>query len=130
MAHHDPVSDLLTRIRNAKDAKHRFVDLYSSKHLVSIVKVLKEQGFIENFIVDDVKKKMRIFLKYFGDRSSVINGLKRVSKPGLRRFVNVRQIPKVFSGFGIAILSTPKGVLDGEKARKERVGGELLCNIW
>ena len=130
MSHHDPVSDLLTRIRNAKDAKHRFVDLYSSKLLVGIVKVLKEQGFVENFIVDDVKKKMRIFLKYSGNRSPVINGLKRVSKPGLRRFVNVKQIPKVFSGFGIAILSTPKGILDGEKARKERVGGELLCNIW
>lgn len=130
MAHHDPVSDLLTRIRNAKDAKHRFVDLYSSKHLVGIVKVLKEQGFVENFIVDDVKKKMRIFLKYSSDRTSVINGLKRVSKPGLRRYVNARQIPKVFSGFGIAIVSTPKGVLDGEQARKARVGGELLCNIW
>ena len=130
MSHHDPVSDLLTRIRNSKDAKHRFVDLYSSKLLVGIVKVLKEQGFIDNFIVDDEKKKMRIFLKYSGNRSPVINGLKRVSKPGLRRFVNVKQIPKVFSGFGIAILSTPKGILDGEKARKERVGGELLCNIW
>ena len=130
MSHHDPVSDLLTRIRNAKDAKHRFVDLYSSKLLIGIVKVLKEQGFIENFIVDDVKKKMRIFLKYAASRTPVINGLKRVSKPGLRRFVRTDQIPTVFSGFGIAILSTPKGILDGDTARKERVGGELLCSIW
>lgn len=130
MSHHDPVSDLLTRIRNAKDAKHRFVDLYASKLLIGIVKVMKEQGFIENFIVDDVKRKMRIFLKYAASRAPVINGLTRISKPGLRRFVGTGKIPRVFSGFGIAILSTPKGILDGETARKEKVGGELLCNIW
>lgn len=130
MSHQDPISDLLTRIRNAKDAKHRFVDLHSSRLLIGIVKVLKEQGFIENFIVDDVKRKMRIFLKYAGMRTPVINGLKRVSKPGLRRYLGVNQIPRVYSGFGIAILSTPKGIMDGETARKERVGGELLCNVW
>ncbi len=130
MANHDSISDLLTRIRNAKDATHRYVDLYSSKILIGIVKVLKEQGFIENFIVDDEKQKMRIFLKYPSARTSIIRGLKRESKLGLRRYVRVDQIPTIYSGFGIAILSTPKGILDGETARKEKVGGEFLCSVW
>ncbi len=130
MAHHDPISDLLTRIRNAKDAKHRYVDVYLSKMLVGIARVMKEQGFVENYIVDDQKKKMRIFLKYNLGRSSMVSGLKRESKPGLRRYVKHDEIPYVMSGFGIAIVSTPKGVVDGDSARKMKVGGELLCSVW
>lgn len=130
MAANDNIADLLTRIRNAKDAKHRYVDLRSNKMLVGIVKVLKEQGFIADYLVDDAKQKMRIFLKYISGRKSVINQIKRISKCGLRRYVNSREIPKVCSGFGIAILSTPKGIIDGETARKEKVGGELLCTVW
>jgi small subunit ribosomal protein S8 len=130
MAVNDVIADLLTRIRNAKDAKHRYVDLRSSYQLIGVVKVLKEQGFIANYLVDEQKNKMRIFLKYGGDRQSAIRQLKRISKPGLRRYVKVSKIPRILSGFGIAILSTPKGIIDGETARKENVGGELLCTIW
>ena|SRR3972149_2727186 len=130
MAIHDPISNLLTRIRNAKDATHRFVDMSSSRLLLGILKVLKEQGYIENYLVDDEKMMMRIFLKYAEGRAPVLRGLKRVSTPGLRRYVTARKIPTVLNGFGIAILSTHKGILDGETARKENVGGELLCTIW
>lgn len=130
MSTHDPISDLLTRIRNAQAAKHRYVEFAKSNMLVSIVRILKQQGFIENFLVDDQKRLVRIFLKYTPQRESVIQGLKRVSTPGLRRYVSSRSIPKVLGGFGIAILSTPNGVVDGETARKANVGGELLCTVW
>jgi small subunit ribosomal protein S8 len=130
MALQDPISDLLTRIRNAKMAEHRFVDLNKSKMMLSIIKVLKDQGFIENFLVDDEKRKIRVFLKFSEKRKLVIQGLKRVSCPGLRKYVGHKDIPEVLSGMGIAILSTPKGVVDGETAKKLQVGGELLCLIW
>ncbi|OGN54077.1 MAG: 30S ribosomal protein S8 [Chlamydiae bacterium RIFCSPHIGHO2_02_FULL_49_29] len=126
----DPLSNLFTRIRNAKDAMHRFVDMNSSKILLEILKVLKDQGYLENYLVDAERKKMRIFLKYAGGRAPVLNEIKRISKPGLRRYVSVKKIPTVQNGFGIAILSTPMGILDGETARKENVGGELLCTVW
>jgi small subunit ribosomal protein S8 len=130
MTLHDPISDLLTRIRNGKLARHRFVDLNLSRTMLSIVKVLKEQGMVESFLVNDEQRKMRVFLKYSDKRESVIHGLKRVSSPGLRRYVGYKRIPKVLSGMGIAILSTPKGIIDGETARKLQVGGELLCLVW
>lgn len=130
MALSDPISDLLTRIRNAKRAKNRFVDVGVSKEKLGIVKILKEQGFVANFLVNDEQHKMRIFLKYGQGREALIQGLKRKSAPGLRRYVGYRQIPRVLGGLGVAILSTPKGIIDGETARKERVGGELLCLIW
>jgi len=130
MALNDPISDLLTRIRNAKLAKHRFVDLGFSKLKLNIVKILKEQGYVENFLVDEENRKIRIFLKYIQGREPVIQQLKRVSSPGLRRYVKAKQIPKVLDGLGIAILSTPNGVIDGETARKLNTGGELLCVVW
>jgi small subunit ribosomal protein S8 len=130
MALHDPISDLLTRIRNAKLAEHRFVDLNLSKAILSIAKILKEQGLIENYLVNEEHRKMRIFLKYSDGRESVIQGLKRISCPGLRRYVGYKKIPRVLGGMGIAILSTPKGIVDGETARKLQVGGELLCLVW
>jgi small subunit ribosomal protein S8 len=130
MTMHDPVSDFLTRIRNARLAQHRFVDLNLSKMLLNIVKILKEQGFIDNYLVNEEQRKMRIFLRYSEKREAVIQGLKRISTPGLRRYIGYKQIPKVLGGMGTAILSTSKGILDGETARKLQVGGEFLCMIW
>jgi len=125
----DPIADILTRVRNAKDAKHRYVDSELSKARLEIIKILKDQGYIDSFLVDNDKKRMRIFLKY-KNRRSVIQGLKRVSKPGLRRYVGHGSIPRVFNGLGIAILSTSQGILDGESARQKKLGGELWCTIW
>ncbi|MGE5195780.1 MAG: 30S ribosomal protein S8 [Anaerolineae bacterium] len=130
MALHDPISDLLTRIRNGKMAKHRFVDLNVSRMKLSIIKILQEQGFIDNVLVNEEKKKVRVYLKYVQGRQAVLQGLKRVSCPGLRRYIGYKQIPKILGGMGIAILSTPKGIVDGETARNLKVGGELLCFIW
>ena len=127
---HDPIADLLTRIRNAKDAKHRFVDFRPSKLKVEIVKILQAQGFIERYLVDEEKGQARLFLKYAGKREPVIRGLKRMSSPSLRRYIGYRQIPRIFGGMGIAILSTPGGITDGETARGKKLGGELLCLVW
>jgi len=127
---HDPIADLLTRIRNAKQAKHRFVDFRPSLLKVEIVKVLKAQGFIDKFLVDEEAGRARVFLKYAEGRESVIKGLTRMSSPSLRRYVGYRQIPRVYGGMGVAILSTPGGVVDGETARKQKLGGELLCLVW
>ena len=129
MTFNDPIAELLTRIRNAQTAQHRYVDIMASNMRVSIVKILKERGFIENYLVNDKQKKMRIFLKYV-NRNPVINGLKRISSPGLRKYVSVYKIPKVLDGIGIAILSTSKGIMADATAREQKVGGELLCTIW
>jgi small subunit ribosomal protein S8 len=130
MAINDPIADLLTRIRNARNARHRYVDLKPSKLKLQVIKVLHEQGYVENFLVDEEHRKVRIFLKYGGARQPVIQGLKRISTPGLRRYIGYRQIPKIFGGMGLAILSTPAGVIDGETARRQKIGGELLCCVW
>jgi small subunit ribosomal protein S8 len=131
MAISDTVADLLTRIRNAKDAKHKYVDVQFSKLNQSIVNVLKEKGYITHFLVNEKKRQIRVFLKYIKNtRDNVIHGLKRVSKPGLRSYVGYKDIPRVFSGLGITILSTPAGVLEGENARELKTGGEVLCHVW
>jgi small subunit ribosomal protein S8 len=130
MSMNDPIADLLTRIRNAAMARNRFVDLPHSRQKVSIIKVLQEQGFIDNFLVDEKGGRVRIFLKYTYGREPVIQGLKRVSTPGLRRYVGYKDIPRIFGDLGVAILSTPSGILDGKKARQQKVGGELLCLVW
>ena len=130
MSLHDPISDFLTRIRNAKQQKHKYVDLRLSKEKLSIAKVMQQSGFIENVILNEEQRKMRVFLKYGEGRESVLHGLKRISSPGLRKYVGYRKIPKILGGLGCAILSTPKGIVDGETARNEKVGGELLCYIW
>jgi small subunit ribosomal protein S8 len=130
MSLNDPIADLLTRIRNAISAKHRYVDLSSSNVKLNILKVLKEQGLIENYLVNEENKKARAFLKYAEGRDSIISGLRRMSTPGLRRYVGYKSIPKIDGGMGLVILSTPKGIIDGESARKLKVGGELLCYIW
>ena len=130
MAHHDPISDLLTRIRNAKMAKHRYVDVGMSKMKLSIIEILEAQGFVDHHIVNDDKGLVRVFIKYAEGREPVMQQLRRVSTPGLRRYVGYKDIPKVLGGMGIAILSTPNGIVDGATARQQKVGGELLCTIW
>lgn len=130
MAFNDPIAELLTKIRNAKDAQHRYVDMSFSKIKVKILEILKGHGFIENFLVNEETHKVRVFLKYNRERKSVIQGLDRKSKCGLRRYIGYREMPKVFNGMGIAIVSTPQGVVDGETARNLKVGGELLCTVW
>jgi len=130
MAFNDPIAELLTKIRNAMGAQHRHVDFSFSKIKVKILDILKNHGFIENFLVNEEMHKIRVFLKYTKQRESVIRGLKRVSTSGLRRYIGYREIPKVFNGMGIAILTTPQGVLDGETARNLKAGGEILCTVW
>ena len=130
MSSRDPVSDLLTRIRNAKSAKHRYVDVVSSRLVKDVVEVLKETGFIANYLLSDDKRRVRVFLKYSKNREPVIQGLKRLSKPGLRKYVGYKNIPTVLGGLGIAILSTPCGVVSGNVAKKNKAGGELLCCVW
>ncbi|MEI6242855.1 MAG: 30S ribosomal protein S8 [Chlamydiota bacterium] len=126
----DPIAELLTNIRNALSAQKRYVDIGVSQMKVRMLEILKEQGFIENFIVSDPKRQVRIFLKYTADRRSVIHGLKRISSPGLRRYVECKKIPRVQGGFGIVILTTSKGILDDRKARELGVGGEILGYVW
>jgi small subunit ribosomal protein S8 len=129
----DPIADLLTRIRNAALAKHARVDMPASKLKTEVVRVLKEEGFISTYkLVEEMKAKkvLRVFLKYTPDRRSVITGLRRISKPGSRRYVGVAGIRSVVGGLGVSILTTPRGVMTGRAARKERVGGEVLCEVW
>lgn len=130
MAFNDPIAELLTKLRNAKDAQHRYVDLSSSKMKLKILELLKAHGFIENYLVNDEQRKIRVFLRYAKQRQSILNGLKRISTPGLRRYIGYQDIPRPFNGMGMAILSTCQGVIDGETARERKVGGELLCTIW
>jgi small subunit ribosomal protein S8 len=128
----DPIADMLTRIRNAIMARHKYVLVPSSKMKLAIVKILKDEGFIRNYdVTRDVPQPMiRIWLKYTEDKESVLRGLKRVSKPGCRVYTRKRDIPWVISGLGVAILSTPKGIVTDRQARQLRVGGEVLCYIW
>ena len=126
----DPIADFLTRIRNAKEAEHRFVDVSYSKVNVGILKVLQEEGYIEKFLVRRELYQIRVFLRYNKSRLCAIQKLKRVSKPGVRKYLSQRKIPKVFGGLGLAILSTSKGIVSGERAKELGVGGEHLCNLW
>lgn len=126
----DPIADLLTRIRNAKTARHRFVDFRPSRIKMDIVKVLHEHGFVDKFMINEEKGEARVFLKYAGGREPVIKGLNRMSSPSLRRYVGYKKIPRIYGGMGVAILSTPAGVVDGETARRNKLGGELLCLVW
>jgi len=133
----DPISDMLTRIRNALLAGHTTVALPSSRIKQDIARILQEEGYISSFEVVDGKvsgsKVLRIQLKYVGERrerQSVITGLERISRPGRRVYTGKQEIPWVLSGLGIAILSTPKGVMTGQRARQLGVGGEVLCKVW
>lgn len=129
----DPIADLLTRIRNAARAKHARVDVPASKLKTEIARILKEEGYISTYkLVEENKtrKTLRVFLKYTADRRSVITGLKRISRPGSRRYLGATDIRPVVGGLGINILTTPTGLMTGRAARKARVGGELLCEVW
>jgi|SRR4051812_46042118 small subunit ribosomal protein S8 len=127
----DPISDMLTRIRNAHRALLPAVELPHSKMKESIAGILKREGYISDFSVEGqaAVKKLKLKLKYEG-RRGVIEGLRRVSKPGLRRYVGSDEIPRVRGGMGVAIVSTPQGLMSGNQARKNNLGGELLCYIW
>jgi len=131
----DPIADMLTRIRNATLVGHSSVALPSSQIKVAIATILKDEGYVQDFEVtqDRVRASLRVWLKYSGERRSrvpAINGLQRVSKPGRRIYTSKDDIPWVRSGMGIAILSTPKGVITGQQARRLKVGGEVLCYVW
>ncbi|MDD2251433.1 MAG: 30S ribosomal protein S8 [Dehalococcoidales bacterium] len=128
----DPISDMLTRIRNANMVQHENVAIPASKMKVAIAKILKDEGFITDYNVEGekVSQRINITLKYDNVRRPFINGLKRVSKPGLRVYVPSTQIPKVYGGAGIAVVSTSRGVMTGREAYRKRVGGELLGFIW
>jgi small subunit ribosomal protein S8 len=126
----DPISDMLTRIRNAGAAQLPSVELPHSRIKESVAKLLQQQGYITDVSVEgDTKKKLKMRLKFNG-KKSVIEGLKRVSKPGLRRYVGATEIPRVRGGLGVAIVSTSEGLLTDQQARKKNLGGELLCYIW
>ncbi|MBN1668116.1 MAG: 30S ribosomal protein S8 [Anaerolineales bacterium] len=133
----DPIADMLTRIRNSAMAQHAMTAMPSSKIKEAIAKILKDEGYIESYEVVDGErpshKVLRIRLKYIGDRRnrrSVLTGLERVSRPGRRVYAGKKEIPWVLSGMGVAILSTPKGLMTGREARKQGVGGEVVCKIW
>ena len=128
----DPIADMLTRIRNACMARHATVAIPSSKMKVAIAEILKREGFIRDFQVQEGQPfdTIQITLKYTNDRRPVITGLKRVSKPGLRIYTGRADIPRVRGGLGLSIISTPKGVMAGHEAWQEHVGGEVLCYVW
>lgn len=133
MAVNDPIADFLTRIRNSCKAEHRYVDVDWSKMKQNLANILKEQGLIESFLVkkdSDSRGTIRIFLKYSTGRFPVIQGLKRVSTPGLRRYVKWNDIPTFYGGLGVSIVSTSHGVISGYEAKKLKIGGELLCLVW
>lgn len=128
----DPIADFLTRIRNGALAKHPRVEMPSSKMKIELSRILKEEGYLANFKVveEKGKKTLRVFLRYTPDRHCVITDLRRISRPGSRRYIGKTGIRPVVGGMGIAILSTPRGLMTGQSARKEGVGGELLCEVW
>ena len=128
----DPIADMLTRIRNANSAKHDTVDIPASNMKKAIAAILQEEGYIKNFqIIDDgTQGVIRVTLKYGAGKESVISGLKRVSKPGLRIYAGADELPRVLKGLGIAIISTSKGIMTDKKAREAHVGGEVLAFVW
>ena len=128
----DPIADMLTRIRNANMVRHEFVLLPWSKMNLAIVRIMKEEGFIDNYEVLKGKpaRMIKVYLKYTDKKQPAILGLQRISKPGLRVYARSSEIPRVYGGLGIAILSTSKGVMTGQRAWKQHLGGELLCYVW
>ncbi|HET6489883.1 MAG TPA: 30S ribosomal protein S8 [Syntrophales bacterium] len=129
----DPIADMLTRVRNANRMKFRSVNAQLSRVNLEIVKVLKRAGYISGFDVKkDQNKKdiLKIYLKYTDTKERIIQDLQRVSKPGRRIYVSSKKIPKVYNGFGVAIVSTPRGIMTDKEARTQNVGGEIICNVW
>lgn len=128
----DPVADMLTRIRNASRARAEYVDVPQSGLKLELTRILKGQGFIEDFKVLELEPAgiLRLFLKYTPEGAEVINGIKRVSTPGRRRYVGLKEIPRPLKGMGVAILTTPKGLMTDTQAREAKIGGEVLCYVW
>jgi small subunit ribosomal protein S8 len=128
----DPIADMLTRVRNALQAGHANVVMPASRLKVEIARVLREEGYIRGFDVqeDKGKRTLRIQLRYAGKKQPLMLGLKRISRPGLRVYSKRSEIPRVYGGVGMAILSTPQGVMTGDQARRQGVGGEILCHVW
>jgi small subunit ribosomal protein S8 len=128
----DPVADMLTRVRNAINARHPKVDVPASKLKTEIARILREEGFIMNYKLTEegAKKFIRIYLKYTPGNVPVISRIERVSRPGCRVYVGSKDVPRVLGGLGVNILTTPRGVMSGASARKEGVGGEVLCQVW
>lgn len=128
----DPIANLLTRIRNAVSARHRYLDIKKSRAIAAILDVLMQCGFIHKVLEKEEKNgnMLRIFLKYTPEREPVLRGLKRISRPGQRKYRKAKEIPVVCDGFGVAIVSTPMGVLNGREAREKNIGGEVLAYVW
>lgn len=128
----DPIADMLTRIRNANDARHDTVDIPASNMKKAIADILLKEGYVKNveIIEDDIQGVIRITLKYAENKQKVLTGLKRVSKPGLRAYASKDELPKVLKGLGIAIISTSKGIMTDKEARRQNVGGEVLAFVW
>jgi small subunit ribosomal protein S8 len=132
MSFTDPVADLLTRIRNAINARQQKLDVPASKLKAEIARILKEEGYLANYKAteENGRKLLRLYLKYGSNNDAAITNLARVSRPGCRVYVGHNEIPRVLGGLGISILTTPKGVMTGRQARKSGVGGEILCEVW
>ncbi len=128
----DPIADMLTRVRNANQMRHEVVEMPGSKVKLSVLEVMKNEGFIKNieFVEDDKQGIIKVYLKYSDLKERVIKGLRRISKPGLRVYASSNDIPKVLSGLGVAILSTSRGVMTGKEAKKQKIGGEIIAYIW
>ena len=128
----DPIADMLTRMRNAIAAKHSRVDVPTSKLKLEIARILKEEGYINNFVIkgEGVKRSIRIFLRYDGRGTSSISHLSRVSRPGRRVYMGATEVPRVLGGYGVNIISTSRGLMSGKRARRENVGGEVLAEIY
>ncbi|MFZ9595064.1 MAG: 30S ribosomal protein S8 [Bdellovibrionia bacterium] len=128
----DPVADLLTRIRNATKEKHEKLEVPASRLKANVVRVLKEEGYIKNFrlVREEGRLMIKVYLKYTEDGQSVIQGIRRVSRPGLRRYSGYQEMPRPLDGAGVAIVSTSRGVTTGHRARTQKVGGEILCEVW
>ncbi len=132
MSMNDPIADYLTRIRNAILARHSKVDVPASRMITAITQILLDEGYIKNYtkIDNEHQSMIRIYLKYNKDGKNVITNLKRVSRPGFRQYAKVRDLPRVLNGLGTAIISTPKGIVTEKQARRENVGGEIICYVW
>jgi small subunit ribosomal protein S8 len=128
----DPIADMLTRIRNGIQRRHESVEMPSSNMKVAIAKVLRDEGFIKGYQVLENRpfKVLRLDLQYTGKHVPVLTGIKRISKPGLRVYTKATEIPRVYGGLGVAVVSTPKGVMSGRQARRLNVGGEVICHVW
>ncbi len=131
MSWSDPIADMLTCIRNAQAAGHQVVEMPGSRMKAEIARILKAEGYVHDYeLVGDVKKLLRIALKYTDESTPVIRGLRRESKPGLRRYCGWQKVPRVLGGLGLSVISTSQGVMSGREARRRKLGGEYVCSIW